>query len=30
MTSDDDDITDDRKLAERMVFAYNEVFANDH
>ena len=30
MTSDDDDLTADRKLAERMVFAYNEVFANDH
>jgi len=29
MTSDDDNLTRDRKLAERMVFAYNEVFAND-
>ena len=29
MTSDDDDFVADRKLAERIAFAYNEVFTND-
>ena len=29
LTANDDDLAEQRKLGERIVFAYNEVFANE-